>query len=687
MQILKLPIQGGAYQNVDEVSLTNGSPALVDGYVNEAGSTVKRPGEELFVDLNERFPVDGIYWWDKQKCFILVCNKKVFKIDDPVTKTIQNMTGAPFEKDGLTIFAETVNSLFMANGKRTVELDASVVISEPVMTGSGADDLTVSGVPTAAASFHIEIDGADSFATAEITRTATNPAGGGASKITIGAITYTLRDTPAAAYDVQIGATAEATMDNLILAINSAGIPGTNYFAGTEAHPLFIAGVQDTNLLKFTITAILKGTGNNGVVLSTTTPQYTVPASTAGGQNNTFKWSSDGGVNFSATGVAITAAAQALTSGVSITFGDEVGHNLGDYWEFYTTATTSYLLPNRKAPDQVTHVAVHDTYLICNEVGSGRFHYSQVGAAPVFRSTNFANAESDSDDINAIHVAWREVTLFGRKSVEVWYDDGTTPFSRLEGAYTERGVIAPYSIQLIDNVWIWLDNHRRFSKMQGRTPVTVSTPFDKVIHGLSRVDDAYSSIIESNGRYFYVVTFPSDKLTLAYDWSANQWFRWGWWNQQFVEHEHFNGRCHAFSPDWGVHLVGDRTTGKVYQIDEKYYTDAGNTIRTIRRTGHVDHGTSRKKMCKGLQVKLKRGAGDDQGTEPKLMVRWRNDNGLWSQLHEISLGKIGDNMLYGHLGRGRSLGTYRARQWEFSHTDNSSMILVEAEELVEVLGV
>jgi hypothetical protein len=55
--------------------------------------------------------------------------------------------------------------------------------------------------------------------------------------LTIGLVTYTFKTTPAAAYDVALGAGEAAQKVNIIAAINLSGTPGTEYFAGTEEHP------------------------------------------------------------------------------------------------------------------------------------------------------------------------------------------------------------------------------------------------------------------------------------------------------------------------------------------------------------------------------------------------------------------------------------------------------------------
>lgn len=54
----------------------------------------------------------------------------------------------------------------------------------------------------------------------------------------------------------------------------------------------------------------------------------------ATGTPDTFRWSDDGGQNWT-DGVAITGAAQVLSDGATITFGATTGHTFGDAWTFH----------------------------------------------------------------------------------------------------------------------------------------------------------------------------------------------------------------------------------------------------------------------------------------------------------------------------------------------------------------
>lgn len=82
------------------------------------------------------------------------------------------------------------------------------------------------------------------------------------------------------------------------------------------------------------------GTGNNDLTPSGTytgVVALSIKVEIDGGDPadpNTFKWSSDGGVTWTAETVDVTGAGQLLIAGVSITFGAITGHDTGDYWTF-----------------------------------------------------------------------------------------------------------------------------------------------------------------------------------------------------------------------------------------------------------------------------------------------------------------------------------------------------------------
>lgn len=86
--------------------------------------------------------------------------------------------------------------------------------------------------------------------------------------VTIGGTVYTFKAVPAGAYQVDIGVTAEACIDNLVAAINEAAGEGTLYGDGTVAHPTVTAA--KTSATELTVTAKSQGTTANATATTET---------------------------------------------------------------------------------------------------------------------------------------------------------------------------------------------------------------------------------------------------------------------------------------------------------------------------------------------------------------------------------------------------------------------------------
>lgn len=130
--------------------------------------------------------------------------------------------------------------------------------------------------------FSAGADKAPGKTVATLTSNATNVTSG--ATVTIGSTVYRIMTTMAQAYDVQRGASAAATLDNLKAAINASGTPGTEYFAGTEAHPDFIATTNtDTTQV---IEAKLPGSANNSVTLAETDATLSWGSAASGANGN-----------------------------------------------------------------------------------------------------------------------------------------------------------------------------------------------------------------------------------------------------------------------------------------------------------------------------------------------------------------------------------------------------------------
>lgn len=376
----------------------------------------------------------------------------------------------------------------------------------------------------------------------------------------------------------------------------------------------------------------------------------------------------------------------ALQQGQIVTFADDgvktVMANGGQM--VHTDLSTLTTMADPDAPTAVTHVAHLDGYIHANEVGSGRDHWAEIGDLTDWRALSFFSAESDPDDLVAMKVAFREIIALGRQSVEFWVNDGVAPFSRIPGSAQPYGTEAANSLAQVGKTWMWLSNRRTLVTMQGRDVVEVSSPYDRVIQRFVSVDDAVGYTVSIDGYPIYVLNFPTAKTTLAYNYQTQAWHKWGYWDAPRGEYQRYRGQTYCFARAWNQHLVGDYANGIIYKASRLTFTDNGNPLRTLLRTGHISHGGTMTKRSNTIRLHCKRGAGNAAVTDPQVMLRRRVDNrASWTQERWKSLGQVGQHTPYIDWRRN---GIYHDQQLEIVHSDDSDFTIMGAQEDVTLLG-
>lgn len=376
------------------------------------------------------------------------------------------------------------------------------------------------------------------------------------------------------------------------------------------------------------------------------------------------------------------------------------------------------------APSEVTHIAYLDSYVLALQKNSKRVYFSDIGDSLTWQASSFFSAVGDPDNINAMHVLNREIFLFGLKSLEVWENDGTTPFSRVPGGFYNVGCSAPYSVIEHEGKLVWLSHENKVVQWDNGKIVTLSTPYSKRITELSYTADCRGSVFTHNGCTFFLWSFPAANTTIVYNVTTDDWSSWTIWNEDTSGYDMFPASQVLTIANWGETVIACPHSGLVHKLDASRYYDVIDPViyypappvwkqgQLLRRviTGHIDHGTSAKKKSKLLRLRVKRGDsiapmskaieewtaydfgvttyypdGADMtppSTEPALLVRHCDDGKHWSEERVVSLGWAGERDFYVTL---RQLGIYRSRQWEFSLTDRVGFVLADAEEDVEVL--
>lgn len=345
-----------------------------------------------------------------------------------------------------------------------------------------------------------------------------------------------------------------------------------------------------------------------------------------------------------------------------------------------TTISNFATIADADAPTAVTHVDFIDNYLVAT-TGKGLFQFSDLSAPTTWSAGSIATAMRNPDIIRALKVFRRQIFLFGDVTTEIWENDGS-PFAPVPGGYLENGIIAPYSVVAAEGSLMWLDDRRHFvSFNQGIQEI--STPYASEIADFSAVDDCIGMRVDVRGRHFILWQFPTEGRTLAYNILEKSWSEWSFYDDVAGERGLFLGKCSAYSASWGMQLLGSRTESKIYTFSNTNRSDDGEPIRMKVLTGHINYGTNKRKRCREVSIRAKRGEGVSGGGEAKLLLRYNDDNRGWSNEHELSLGTLSD---YETTIRFYPRGVYRTRQYEIVATDNVGVVFGEAYEDFEILG-
>jgi len=109
MPRIKIPIVAPPYPTLDGIELDKNSVSVIDGYIDEAGYLIKRPGLKAAFTLPQNAPVDGMAYWQGMDLLVAVCNQRAYTISASGTITdISTPTGSFLQFRSKPTFAFTV---------------------------------------------------------------------------------------------------------------------------------------------------------------------------------------------------------------------------------------------------------------------------------------------------------------------------------------------------------------------------------------------------------------------------------------------------------------------------------------------------------------------------------------------------------------------------------------------------
>lgn len=225
-----------------------------------------------------------------------------------------------------------------------------------------------------------------------------------------------------------------------------------------------------------------------------------------------------------------------------------------------------------------------DQYLAQVEPQGRYWFHSDLAQGLHYNTLDRYEAEADPDRIVSLLVSHREVLIFGKDTIEPFVNTGgqTGTFERASNTVIEVGCSAKFTPRKLDNSVLWLDDKRLVRRLDGYTPIRISTDaIDAAFSECSEAEiaQAYAFTWETRGHKVYYITVPG-RFTFGYDVLTRQWHRRSTWNLphwDVIDAAFWNGK-------W---IVASGRYGRLYELDQDYKLDSCDPLVRKRVTGKL----------------------------------------------------------------------------------------------------
>lgn len=300
----------------------------------------------------------------------------------------------------------------------------------------------------------------------------------------------------------------------------------------------------------------------------------------------------------------------------------------------------------------------------------------------VVNSFNITIAESETDDMRAVIAHNAQVYAFGATSIEPYYNSGVgnPPYQVITNSVEDLGLHAIYSLASNKDFVYFLGSDLVPYRVAGLAVQPIGNPaIGQAIRNYSDSSDAFGVTFRFDSLSFYLLSFPAGNETWLYNEQSGLWT-----NLAFGT----DGSQHLISDYefiYNKHIVADRLTGNIYEMDFDTFTDNGDVIQRQRDTLSIDGGTfgapGNTVFMDRLELMIE--TGQSLATdEAQIIMQYSDDNGRsWSGERFADVGVQGD---FTYRLEWFSLGMFRNRMFRFIMTDPIKWVILSAQADIEL---
>jgi hypothetical protein len=225
---------------------------------------------------------------------------------------------------------------------------------------------------------------------------------------------------------------------------------------------------------------------------------------------------------------------------------------------------------------------------------------------------------------------------FGNEWFEVWRDTGNVDFPFEPLTFRSRGALAPNAFARSNMTLMFAGNDGVVYQLNGYDPQRISThSIEELIQEDENQADLQAFSWSRGGHAFMNMT--GSTWSRCYDSTTAVWH-----TRQSYGYDTWRAQCSMQA--WGKTIVGDKLTGKLFELDSETFTeDEGTMIWGVDSPPlHVFPNGA---IVDALHIDIATGYGtaSGQGSNPLLMLQTSTDGGnTFSNYRELELGITGN---------------------------------------------
>lgn len=298
----------------------------------------------------------------------------------------------------------------------------------------------------------------------------------------------------------------------------------------------------------------------------------------------------------------------------------------------YNTATeiTSSNFPTPHVPNPI----FLDNYLFVAKANTADIYNSNLDDPTTWTSGNYIAAQMYPDTIKALSKNNNFLYAVGSASVEYFYDNANasgSPLSRQPTAVQQFGTAAGATVIQTDKEVIFVgetnDGGHTVWTIDGFKENEIGIPAVKssLLAEGSNLSSARAFEIRVSGQKLYVLCLTL--RTWVYSFTTKMWSEWQ------SDSTIFTGNDGTDGPNGSAYIL-DKSNGKVYLMNDTYYTDNGTAYTCSVVTAKLDFDSINRKFMGRLTIIGD--VPDDTGTDIDVSVQWSDDDyKTWSSARTL----------------------------------------------------